>query len=88
MATFAEVFAHTAVWQATTDVALIRSPFPLQVRYDDLERRLAQPCVRRILAAMATESPYALLAEMAMNDAQVRACAKGRRDQYRRQAET
>jgi spermidine synthase len=77
VATFAASFAHTTLWQATSDVILIGSESPLEVDLRHLERRLAEPPVGRQLGLIGLTAPLSFLAQMALDDAGVRAYASG-----------
>jgi spermidine synthase len=75
--TFAKVFPHTSLWQSSHDTLLIGSAAPPRVDWNDLTRRLAQPSVKRQLATVGLDDPYAYLAELGMDDAAVRRFAEG-----------
>jgi spermidine synthase len=77
VATFAASFAHTTLWQATSDVILIGSELPLEVDLRRLERRLAEPPVGRQLGPIGLKAPLPFLAQMALDDAGVREYASG-----------
>lgn len=76
-ATFSGVFPYTSLWQTSHDVLLIGSLEPFAQDFAALSARLAQPGVSHQLAAFGLDDPIAFLAEQAMDDAGVRAYAKG-----------
>lgn len=64
--TFQSVFPYTSVWYAinlpTDFVILVGTPGPLELRLDDVERRMAAPMVRRDLAIIGLDNPYKMAA--------------------------
>ena len=79
MATFAEAFPHTTVWEATFDVLLIGSDKPLRVDLEDLERRIAAPKVARQLGRVGLGDALSFLGEFLIDeDGHRRYCEGGR----------
>lgn len=66
IASFAEVFPHTLVWQTANDAILIGAKSPIQVDLEDLRSRLEQPRVHRQLSQLGLATPLPLLAELAL----------------------
>ena len=71
VATFAKVFPNTMLWHSTAAI-LIGSAEPLEVTIEDLERRMSQPRVARDLEALGIDNPLSFLAELRLDDHQVR----------------
>lgn len=77
VASFCANFEYTMVWQTNFDAILVGSPQPIRIDYGQLQRRLQRPQVARQLARIGTEDAMSFLAEFALNDAEVRAFARG-----------
>lgn len=77
VASFAENFPYTTLWQSTYDAILIGSNRPIRIDLASLARRIAQPRVARQLARIGLDAPLPFLAELALDDAGVRAYAAG-----------
>ena len=69
VASFAENFAHTTLWQATGDAILIGSNSPLSVDLANLAARMERPVVARQLARIGLADPLSFLAEFTMDQA-------------------
>jgi spermidine synthase/Tfp pilus assembly protein PilF len=67
VATFADVFPHTLVWQTAHDAILIGANTPMTLDLETLGARLAQPRVRRQLSELGLADPLSLLAELALS---------------------
>lgn len=74
VATFAKVYPYTMLWHSTSAV-LIGSDEPLTTTIASLEPRLAQPRVRAQLERIGLDETFTFLAELQLDDAQVRAFA-------------
>ncbi len=74
---FGDNFAHTALFQTTSDAILIGSNAPLRVGLDDLTGRMSAPKVRSQLAAVAHDDPLAFLTQYVMDTAAMRAYGQG-----------
>jgi spermidine synthase len=77
IATFADVFPHTSLWQTSHDVLVIGSLEPLALSWEGYAARLAEPRVAAQLRPLGLDDPVAFLAEQAMDDSGVRAYAEG-----------
>jgi spermidine synthase len=75
--TFAEAFPHTSLWQTSHDVLLMGSLVPVGLSLPDLERRLAQPTVKRQLGPLGLDDGITFAAELGMDDAGVRRFGEG-----------
>jgi spermidine synthase len=71
VATFARVFPHTLFWHSTAAI-LIGSEAPLSTTVEGLETRMSQPRVRRELESLGIDNPLSFLAELRLDDSQVR----------------
>jgi len=69
IASFAEVFPETLVWQTANDAILIGAKSPIQVDLANLRARLEQPRVHRQLSQLGLATPLPLLAELALEGA-------------------
>ncbi|UCD75936.1 MAG: fused MFS/spermidine synthase [Phycisphaerales bacterium] len=67
VASFAENFAHTTLWQATGDAVLIGSNSPVGVDLANLAARMEQPGAARQLARTGLADPLSFLAEFTMD---------------------
>ena len=77
VATFADVFPHTSLWQGSHDVLLIGSVDPQPPDLGALRERLLAPKVQRQLASLGLDDPIAFLADQGMDDVSLRAYAAG-----------
>jgi spermidine synthase len=77
VASFADVFPHTSLWQTSHDVLVIGSLEPVAIEWQSLVDRLKAPRVAAQLGALGLDDAVAFLAEMGMDDAGVRAYAEG-----------
>ena len=78
IATFADNFVHTTVWQTAYDAVLIGSNQPL-VLPEDLAERLRVPTVARQLAAAGIDDPLSLVFELTLDEAGVERVSTGAR---------
>jgi spermidine synthase len=76
VASFADVFPHTSLWQTSHDVLVIGSFEPVAIEWQSLVERLKAPRVAAQLGALGLDDAVAFLAEMGMDDAGVRAYAE------------
>ena len=70
--TFQEVFPHTTVWLANTDIFMIGSPAETRIDYGRVMEKLAMPNVRRLLADIDLEDPVEFLGTFVMGEDRVR----------------
>jgi spermidine synthase/tetratricopeptide (TPR) repeat protein len=77
VASFAENFKHTSIWQASADIVLIGSQETLRVEMSDLARRLNAPTVQRQLAPLGVGDPLSLIAECVMDEKAVAKFCEG-----------
>ncbi len=77
VASFAENFRYTTLWNTAYDAILIGSDTPIQVDLGRLAERLAEPRVAQQLAAIGLYDPLSFLAEFTLDDAAVRKYTAG-----------
>ena len=85
VASFADVFPHTSLWQTSHDVLVIGSFEPVAMDWSGLVARLAEPRVAAQLAPLGLDDAIAFLAEQGMDDAGRARLRRGRAAQHRRQ---
>ncbi len=78
LATFAAVFPHSTLWWNNPGhTVIVATGEPLELDYDDLTRRLAQPEVREHLAEVNLAQPMTLLGTLLLNEADLHAYIAG-----------
>ena len=77
VATFTDVFPETTLWQVGVDSLLIGSSAPFEFDLEALGRRLAEPTVEEQLRLIGVQNVYNFMAELALDDDDVRQYATG-----------
>jgi len=77
VATFAAAFPETTLWQFGKDSVLVGSKVPFKFNLETLARRLAEPTIEEQLRLIGLEDVYAFMAELALDDDDVRDFAGG-----------
>ncbi len=76
VATFNEVFPEVTLWQMGIDSVLVGSNAPFTFDLDRLAERLAEPGIEEQLRLIGVEQVHTFMAELALDNAAVRAYAK------------